>query len=365
MQKTFVAYTLLLLGFVPLVYGEQTAQQEKIAKEETLNAKELERKLEKFEKRFGTSLKKRKILDIILEDNKLDFVVENNTGKTVYITCFAYMKKHTFDRWRWVKSPIYKLDDTQSCTVSLPPIYDQENRESTFGYLAVLDNQQAADNAIYELLPDENKLELDLLAQLKGKKVVLEVEKYGFKKDFLEYDFVPEDETAEKQIPSLNFLVENKTGKTIIIAGFIFEKRAKGTWLAEKTRVDWSAGEETRDDMSVWRFDKTPLLTLQNGQTGMVEVDTIIEKRDRDEVRGYLVIFDEDERREAEDATYELLPADKAKNKLQINKLKDLQYRKVAIEVDSYGIVDDIIDYKIKPISRIDFKKIGKAKKAR
>jgi hypothetical protein len=295
----------------------------------------------------------------VLPDTSLDFEVENKTGKTVYVTCFAYMKKQPFSRWRWDKSEVYRLEDNQKTTIFMHRIKDEQDRINTFGYLAVLDTQKEADNAIYELLPDRNKLELDLLIHLKGKTVVLEVEKYGIVGEFLDYDFVPKKQTGVKFVPEVDFVVENHTGKTILVICFVFQKKAKGTWLAEKTKEAWTPIDETRDDMSVWRFDKTPLITLKPGEVGVVDVDTIIEPRDRREVQGYLAIFDEDERKKVDDSVYELLPA---QNKVQLGKLVNLKGKKVVIEIEKYGTLGDLIDYTVKPVSNIDFAKLDRSK---
>jgi len=368
MQKKSIAILALVMCFISNMlfgqeprkhshkkYSHKMCQEKKQREKLQQNLKKLAAKQRKEDKK-----KLHATMAPIMTDAIIDFEVENKTGNTVYVACFSYMKKHTFERWRWNKSPVYKIDDDQKTTIKLPPIDDEQDRENTFGYLAVYKEAQGADDATYELLPDSNKLALDLLVHLKGKKVVLEVEKYGFKDDFFEYDFVRKDQKSATTPPSLDFAVENQTGKTVIVTCFVFQKKAKGTWLAEKTKADWKLGEETRDDMSLWRFDKTSIITLKHGESGAINVDTIIEGRDRVDVRGYLAIFDEDEQKKAEDSIYELLPA---QNKLQLDKLANLKNKKVVLEIEEYGIADDILDYKVKPISHIDFTKIGQSKK--
>lgn len=286
---------------------------------------------------------------------ELDFLVENKTGKTIYVTSFVYLKRHRFSRWRWHKSPVYKIEDKTLITIDIPSIEDDLDRDNTFGYLAVFNTFEEADDAIYELLPDKNKIDLDILVHLSGKKVTIEIEKYG-KETFYEYDFTPTKPDEQKHIPELDFAVENKTGKTIHVVGFTFQKRAKGTWLAQKTKEVWSSEDDTRDDMSTWRFDKLPLITLKPGEKGIMDVDTIIEKRDRNEVQGYLAIYDEDELEEAQNAIYELLPEEK---KITLGKLSaGVAQKKVVITIDQYGTLGDIIDFKIQKPTRIDFKKI-------
>lgn len=124
-----------------------------------------------------------------LTSSELDFEVENQTGKTIYITCFSYIKKRPFSRWHWNKSPVYKIDDNQTVVVDLPTISDEEDRNNAFGYLGVFDNAQDAENSTIELLDDNKKIDLDIIAQLHGKKVTIDVEKYGIVGEFYDYDF--------------------------------------------------------------------------------------------------------------------------------------------------------------------------------
>ncbi len=296
---------------------------------------------------------------LLQPDASLDFEVENKTGKTLYVTCFAYMKKRPFSRWRWDKSEIYKIEDNAITTIAMHPIEDEQDRINTFGYLALFDNNKDAEEAIYELLPDSNKIELDLLIHLKGKKVVLEIEKYGMVGEFFDYDFVRKDQNGTKYTPEVDFVVENNTGKTIHVTCFTFQKKAKGTWLAEKTKAAWTALDESRDDMSVWRFDKTPLITLKPGESGVIDVDTIVEQRDRKDVTGFLGIFDEDERTQAEQSVFELL---EQQNKLSLGRLVSLKGKKVIIEVEKYGTIGNLIDFTTKPVSRIEFDKLNRPK---
>lgn len=291
-------------------------------------------------------------------DASLDFDVENKTGKTVYATSFTYMKKRPFTRWRWDKPDVYKIEDDKKVTIALHPIHDEQDRLNTFGYLAVFDTAKEAEEAVFELTPDRNKLELDLLVHLKGKTVVLEVERYGKTYEYWDYDFVPQKKSGGTT-PEIDFVVENRTGKTVLLTCFTFQKRAKGTWLAQKTKAEWTALDETRDDMSVWRFNKTPIIKLKPGESGMVDVDTIVEPRDRREVQGYLAVFDEDEHDKAEHATYELLPPE---NKIQLGKLVTLKGKKVVLEIEKYGTVGDWLDFTIKPVNHINFTKLDRSK---
>lgn len=277
--------------------------------------------------------------------NELDFDVENRTGKTVYITCFDYQRKRNFGNWRWDKSPVYKLEPGQTVTVDIDTIPDEQDRERVYGYLGVFNDQTSADDATYELTEDHLLLDLDRLVNLKGKKVTLEIEKYGSKGEFFEYDFVNKDgeEPSEEE---LDFIVENRTGKPILVTCFVYEKKAKGSW---------SQAVDEKDDMAVWRYDKTPLIKIMPNELGMVDVDTIMSGRDREYVRGYLAVFDIDEEKFARESTYELLPT---RYKLPLGELPRLKNRKIVIGIEKYGAAEDFIDFVIKPARKIDFTKI-------
>jgi hypothetical protein len=289
-------------------------------------------------------------------DKELDVEVENKTGKTIYVTCFSYIKRRPFSRWRWNKSQVYKIKNNESTTIDLPTINDKEDRNNTFGYLGVFENKKNAENSIFELLDDAKKIDLDIVAQLKGKKVIIEIEKYGIDGEFYDYDFVKRTKLTQKY-PELDFYVENKIGKPVYITCFVYQKKAKGTWLAIKTKEAWTTDDETRDDMSIWRFDKTPVIKLMPNETKIIDVDTIIEPRDREYVRGYLVIFDENEKEMAEKSVYELLPIE-SRRKLDLGRLVDMKKKKIEIYTERYGIMGNLIDYSIKPTQKPDFKKV-------
>ena len=284
----------------------------------------------------------------IADEAEIDFEVENLTGETIYAACFAYMRKRVHSRWRWSKSPIYKIRNKQSIVVDIPTIKDRNDRKNVFGALGIYDNHKEANNATYELTHDKNKLDLDRLIDLKGKKVTIETERYGFKDPFLDYDFVDARKELTKikgSTPELDFLVVNNTNKTVYICGFIYLKKAKGHWIA---------AIDEKDDMTTWRFDKTPVLKVKNGQTAYIDVDTIIPQRDRKNVLGYLGIFNKDEKNLAHKSTYELLNKNQ---KIQLGNLYRLKNKKVVLEIEQYGIKGDIIDYVVKPVRHIDWKK--------
>lgn len=280
---------------------------------------------------------------------KLDFEVENQTGKTIYITCFSYIKRRAFTRWRWDKSEIYQLNPGQSTLIDIDYIEDPRDRQNVYGYLALFDTHAAAEAAIYELLPDNLQIDLDQIIKLKGKKVVVEIEKYGAKGELYEYDFVKkkiEKRHITKRVDTLDFPVENKTGKPMYVVCFTYQKKAKGTWIGM---------EGEKDDMSLWHYTKEPLLYLMPNETAMIEVAHVEEGRDQIYVQGFLGIFEENEEKLAQDATYERLSH---KRKLALGRLIQLEGKKVVLEVEKYGVTNDFIDYRIKPTRSIDFTKV-------
>ena len=294
-----------------------------------------------------TGLKKRE--SSIYDANnpaELDFDVENQTGKTVFVTCFSYQRRRPFDRWHWVKSPVYELAPYQTITVDVDTIPDPSDRNFVFGYLAVMDTKQAADDCVIELLSDQKKLDLDQLINLKGKKVTLTVEKYGFTGDHIEYDFVRKDHGTSEATVELDFNVENKTGRTVFVTCFVYQKKAKGSWVG---------ATEEKDDMTPWQFAKTPVLRLEPNQIGTIDVGSVATSRDRSYMRGYLGVFDLGEEAQAYNTTYELLPAN---NKVNLGQLTNLLNKKVVLEVENYGILEDYFNYVTKPVTRINFETV-------
>ncbi len=266
----------------------------------------------------------------------LDFEVENTTGRTLYVVCFSYIKKRHFGRWRWDKSSTHVLKPGSRTLIDIDFIPDEQDRKNVFGSLGIFETLEEAEESTIELIQDHQQLDLDQLYKLKDKKVTIEVERYGFKGEFLEYDFVKKKGTDSTIKPELDILVENNTGKTIHVVGFIYQKKAKGSWFGAL---------DEKDDMSLWRFDKTPILTIKNGDQGFVDVDTLLQDRDRLYIRGYLVLFDENELEKAQEATYELT---ESWRKLHLDRLERLHNKKIVIDIEKYGLHEDFIDYVIK-----------------
>ncbi|MFH1644518.1 MAG: hypothetical protein ABIA74_05075 [bacterium] len=281
--------------------------------------------IKRYEKKVKREEKRKRLLE---NKSEIDFEIENLTGKTKYIVCFTYIKQEEFTRWRWDKSEVIELKDGESIIVDVDTIADKLDRDNVYGYLGIFDDKKEAEDSIYQLLPDENKIDIDKLINLKGKKVVIGIEKYGFKKENLDFRFVSE---TEDKIPELDFIVENQTGRPLWLTCFVYQKKA---------------------DHPVWQYDKTPVKKLMPNDMTIIDVDPISEKYDRVYLRGVLGIFDETEEQQAKDVTYELLPEN---NKIELYRLMMLRDKKVVLEAERYGIIGDIIKFDIKPIRKIEY----------
>lgn len=261
---------------------------------------------------------------------ELDFEVENATGKTIYVTCFAYLKREDFTRWHWDKSPIFKIDSYKSAIIDVTTIKDSLDRHGVYGYLGVFDTIEEALASTYELLPDIKKIDLDLLYKLKNKKVVIEVKRYGFKGISLSPS-IEEKVKKETYVPELDFLIENQTGKNLYITCFLYQDKG---------------------ELSTWSFVKSPVVFLRAGHTTFIDIQTTVAPYERSFLRGFLGVFDENQKELADNITYELL---KPENKLRLGILKALAGHKVILVAEQYGIAGDMIDYTIKSLNHITF----------
>ena len=272
------------------------------------------------------------------EEATLSIRIRNITKRTLFATCFAYMKKEAAPRWRWNKSAIYELTPNKDITIVLDTFKSKKSIPNAYGVLGVFTSHEEADNAIYELLPDENKVDIDLINKLNDKTIILGIEKYGVVGDIYDYSFIPNNQ-AMHEVPELDFAVENKTGKTLYMSAFIYQKK---------------------DDMPTWRYDKSPVIRVEADQTGIIDVDTITNAYDRKYTRGYLAVFDETEKKDAFDCTYQLLKDHQIVN---VGLLSALQNRKVILKSQKYGIIGDVIDFVVKEPRKAIYSKSENIKK--
>ena len=256
---------------------------------------------------------------------ELDFKVKNKTGKTIYVVGFSYINKRSFNRWRWDKSPIYKLENNQETIIDVDTINDDEHRKNIYGTLGVFNSLEKAKNSTYELLKEKHRLDLDKLHKLRNKTVKINIRKYGFKGKILEFKI----DHDTKDHNELDFLVENKTGKNLWICSFIYQKK---------------------NDMPIWNFAKTSVKLVKNNKSVIIDVDTFTSKYDKVFMLGFLAVFDEKQKEEAEKITYELL---KPENKIGLGRLASLRNKKIVLEIEQYGLKNNFLDISIKPTRKI------------
>lgn len=262
----------------------------------------------------------------------IEIKAKNITDRPLYAVCFAYMKQKHAPRWQWHKTPVATLEPNTITPITVGHIAKKAYYNSTYGVLGLFKTKQEADNSIYELTPDENKLDLDKLHKLENKTIVIGLEKYGIIGDIFDYSFFPDDMNIP-DVPELDFKVENHTGKTIHVCAFIYQKK---------------------ENMPVWRYDKSPVVQIEPNQEATIDVDTLTNPYDRKYMRGYLAVFDEGEEQLAHNATFQLL---KAEQKLNIGLLAALRDRKVVLKNQKYGILGNLIDFTVKQPRKIAFSK--------
>lgn len=260
----------------------------------------------------------------IAEDKSaLSLTLRNTTGHRLYISCFSYLKKNTQRLWQWYKTPVYTLEPGQETIVPISSIKNRRDRAHAFGALALFNSPEQAENAIYELLPDENKLDLDRLESHVGGVIEIGIESYGIAGNIFDYDFIPHHNESQN-IPELDFVVGNTTGRDLYVAGFIYQRK---------------------DDDAVWRYDKTPVVFIKNGESAVIDVDTITDEYDRSYMRGYIGIFESHEKEIADASTFQLLDE---RRKVSLGVLYLLKNKKILLTSQKYGILGTHIDYTIK-----------------
>lgn len=256
--------------------------------------------------------------------SQISLAVQNDTGNTLYVSCFSYLKKHLFSRWQWYKTPVYSIEPQEIIHMPISSIHNERDRRDAFGVLALFQTQKEAEDAIYELLHDDQKIELDRLADRVNGIIKIGVESYGIVGNIFDYDYLPSEGKSQATVPELDFVVENKTGSALYVAGFIYQKKGN-------------------DD--VWRYDKTPLVFIEDGESAVIDVDTITNPYDRAYMRGYLGIFEKTELEKAQAATFQLLDE---RNKVNIGVIAQLRHKKIILTEQKYGILGDNINYSIK-----------------
>ncbi|MBL4588358.1 hypothetical protein JKY79_03370 [Candidatus Babeliales bacterium] len=263
----------------------------------------------------------------------------NKTNKPITLCCFYYTKLRPQAYWRWVKSPSFSLDPHQICTIPIKVTDDVSTKENVYGYLGIFESSEKINNATYENLPDGKKIDLDRLLELKDTKVEIIVDHYGFKKEQLDYQ-IKKDQPQNIIQPELDFIVENKTGKSVFITCFVYQKTTD------------------QDSLVSWKYDKTSVQKLDPGESTIIDIETIKELYDWIYMRGFLAIFDADQEKEAYESTYELL---KPEQKITLGRLADVLDKKIILTVEKYGPAKKIFEFQKVPTKGIDFEKAYKA----
>lgn len=276
---------------------------------------------------------------------KVVFIVENQTPTTLYTTCFYYAKRTTGIRWEWYKTEVITIPPYKNSPINIPLIATGENQTDIQSYLAIFKNSADAESSIFELLSDEQKLDLGSLMSLNKKKIRIIPSHYGFKKERLEYSVEEKPKIADPSgankpaLPELDFSVENQSGEDLYLTSFVYELQG---------------------GHPQWDFDKlTPVsdkthtaIFLKKGESTVLDVATISSIYDWEHVRGYLGIFKKDEQDLAENATFESL---KPAQKLDIGILGKLHNQKIVLQPYKYGLLSGFdeeypdIEFSIKP----------------
>lgn len=206
-------------------------------------------------------------------------------------------------------------------------VHSKDVEEQVYGYLAIFDTLQAAKDSTYQLLDDTRKLDLDLIYKIQNKTVIIEVQKYGVEDRVFDYKLSSAQIDQLGFQPELDFFVENKTGKTVHVTCFVYGQ------------------QEDSVKSAVWKYSKTPIQTLEDGEIGVIDIASIRDKYESRYMRGALGVFDASEEQEAHDSTFQLLSESK---KVKLDKLSALRGKKVVLKIEKYGSEGTFIDYVVK-----------------
>ncbi|MCK4499579.1 hypothetical protein KAU11_03730 [Candidatus Babeliales bacterium] len=264
-----------------------------------------------------------------LRKDSLDFLVKNGSGNTIFVTCFSYIKKSKYQTWRWDKSPIYKMYPGDEIVIDIDEIANKRIRKDVFAYLAITNTQEEALKVTPEINDDKRLLDLDLLKNLKGKTILVEVEKYGYILDQTDYRI--EHANGREKLRELDFEVENQTGKPVFVTCFVYQQ------------------QQDSDEYANWGFAKTVVKRLEPGESVLIDIESIKDYYDWVYMRANLAVFDEHEGQLAEDSVYEKL---EPRRKLALGALSTLTHKKVTLTVERYGSAGDFIDYVTRPATK-------------
>ncbi len=279
----------------------------------------------------------------INEQDQLTVRCSNKSNKPLIFCCFYYTKLRQNAYWRWMKSPIYFLENNDECTIPIFAMDDLLVKQEIMGYLGVFHNKEEAEAATFESLREEQKIDLDYLLELRNSSIEIIINRYGFKKEQIDYRRKADKQEHVVQ-PELDFMIENKTGKPLLACCFVYQKNSD------------------QDNLMPWRYHKTKIQKIMPHESMLVDIDTIKDLYDWIYMRGFLALFEADQVVAAEEATYELL---KPEQKINLGRLADVLGKKILISVEKYGSAKKIFEFQQVEASRIDFKQFDKRRKSR
>lgn len=259
--------------------------------------------------------------------NMLHITAKNETGKKIFICLFSYIKTRVHSMWRWDKSKVFELDDQDSQIIFTDKILNQRIMKQVYGYLAVFNSLQEAEDSSFELTEDKKMIDLDLLYKLPDKLITIKIEKYGLEKSKLNYE-INSKEKKVKTNPELDFVVENQTGKNILATCFLYNQK------------------EGSHNLEPWEFSKTNVVKIKNNQSTTIDLKTVYDEYRWKYMRAILAIFDENSYEHAKEATLELTSS---QNKIDLGLLSSNLNRHIIIKIEKYGLSGDFIDFVVKP----------------
>ena len=135
--------------------------------------------------------------------------------------------------------------------------------------------------------------------------------------------------TIQPALPELDFPVVNRTPQTWYVTCFYWGKKI---------------------DVPVWRWYKSPIYTVHPGEEVIVDIDTFNNKKDRNDMYGWLAVFDNF--LDADVSTWSMTPDESV---IQLGKLSSLKEKtdtgvteyQVTLTPEKYGFYGTIVDYEI------------------
>ena len=114
---------------------------------------------------------------------ELDFVVENQTGKDLWVTTYIYQKKGHKPQWKFVNIAPVNVKNGQEALVDVDTIAGRYDRKNVRAYIGLFDEDELgrAEESTYETLSPRRRLKVGKLYQLRDnkQKVVLKRRQYG------------------------------------------------------------------------------------------------------------------------------------------------------------------------------------------